>query len=124
MLDYCLAYLEAKVVDTIDVGSHTIFIGQIINAESTGNGEPMTYDYYHKVKQGKSPKTAPTYMEEKLKKEASVMKKYRCMVCGYIYDPEVGDPDSGIAPGTTFESLPDSWVCPICGVGKDQFEEA
>lgn len=50
------------------------------------------------------------------------MKKYKCVVCGYIYDPELGDPDSGIAPGTAFESLPDSWMCPVCGVDKAQFE--
>lgn len=50
------------------------------------------------------------------------MKKYICSVCGYIYDPAKGDPDSGVAPGTAFESLPASWVCPICGAGKDQFK--
>ena len=49
--------------------------------------------------------------------------KYECLACGYIYNPEVGDPDSGIAPGTPFEELPDDWVCPECGVGKDMFEE-
>lgn len=49
------------------------------------------------------------------------MKKYLCDPCGYIYDPEVGDPDSGIEPGTAFEDIPDDWVCPICGVGKDLF---
>ena len=48
---------------------------------------------------------------------------YRCMACGYIYDPAVGDPDSGIAPGTAFEDIPDTWVCPLCGVSKDMFEE-
>ena len=50
------------------------------------------------------------------------MKKYVCTVCGYVYDPEVGDPDSGIEPGTAFEDIPDGWVCPLCGVGKDMFE--
>ncbi|MBP7735774.1 MAG: rubredoxin [Spirochaetes bacterium] len=50
------------------------------------------------------------------------MKKYVCSVCGYVYDPEAGDPDSDIAPGTPFEKLPNDWVCPQCGVGKDQFE--
>ena len=50
------------------------------------------------------------------------MKKYKCTVCDYIYDPEVGDSDGGIAPGTAFEQIPDSWVCPICGVDKSQFE--
>jgi len=51
------------------------------------------------------------------------MDKYKCLVCGYIYDPKAGDPDNGIAAGTSFEALPDSWVCPECGVGKDQFEK-
>ena len=51
------------------------------------------------------------------------MKKYQCTICGYIYDPEVGDPDAGIVPGTAFENLPDGWVCPECGVAKDMFEE-
>jgi rubredoxin len=50
------------------------------------------------------------------------MKKYKCVVCGYIYDPELGDPDSGVPAGTAFESLPDSWMCPVCGVDKTQFE--
>jgi rubredoxin len=49
------------------------------------------------------------------------MSEYVCSVCGYIYDPEQGDPDSGIMPGTAFESLPEDWVCPVCGVAKDQF---
>ncbi len=51
------------------------------------------------------------------------MKRYVCVVCGYVYDPEEGDPENGIEPGTEFEDLPEDWVCPICYVGKDQFEE-
>lgn len=51
------------------------------------------------------------------------MKKYVCSVCGYIYDPAVGDSDGGIAKNTPFESLPEDWVCPVCGLGKDAFEE-
>ena len=51
------------------------------------------------------------------------MKKYLCP-CGYEYDPEVGDPDNGIAPGTPWEDVPEDWVCPVCGLGKDVFEEA
>jgi hydroxylamine reductase len=50
------------------------------------------------------------------------MSKYRCLVCEYVYDPQKGDPDTGISPGTSFEDLPDDWLCPVCGVGKDQFE--
>lgn len=52
------------------------------------------------------------------------MQKWKCSVCGYVYDPEVGDPDGGIPAGTPFESLPDDWVCPVCGATKDQFEKA
>ena len=50
------------------------------------------------------------------------MKKYRCTVCEYIYDPALGDPENGIAPGTAFEDLPDGWICPGCGEGKWAFE--
>jgi rubredoxin len=49
------------------------------------------------------------------------MKKYRCIVCGFVYDPEEGDPDSGIMPGTAFEDIPDNWSCPVCGVAKADF---
>ena len=51
------------------------------------------------------------------------MDKYRCTVCGYIYDPEAGDPDGGIEPLTPFDKLPDDWVCPVCGAPKDDFEK-
>lgn len=51
------------------------------------------------------------------------MEKWVCVVCGYEYNPAVGDPDNGIAPGTPFEDLPDDWVCPLCGVSKDEFEQ-
>lgn len=51
------------------------------------------------------------------------MEKYKCLVCGYIYDPAKGDPDNGINPGTSFDALPEDWVCPECGVGKDSFEK-
>ena len=57
------------------------------------------------------------------KEQVIKMKKYVCEVCGYVYDPEVGDPDNGIEPGTSFEDLPEDWVCPLCSVGKDQFAE-
>lgn len=50
--------------------------------------------------------------------------KYECTVCGYVYDEELGDPENGIAPGTRFEDLPEDFVCPLCGVGKDDFQKA
>jgi len=51
------------------------------------------------------------------------MEKWECLVCGYVYDPALGDPDHGVKPGTPFEQLPDDWVCPDCGATKDMFEK-
>nr|WP_275939073.1 rubredoxin [Polyangium spumosum] len=53
---------------------------------------------------------------------ASMNKKYRCLVCAHVYDPAIGDPDTGIAPGTAFEDIPDDWYCPECGASKADFE--
>ncbi len=121
VLDHTLAYLEAKVMQKLDVGTHTIFIGELVGADILRESEPMTYAYYHQVKRGTTPKTAPSYIEEK--KEVLKMTKYRCTVCGWVYDPELGDPDGGIKAGTPFEEIPDDWVCPVCGVAKDEFEK-
>ena len=52
------------------------------------------------------------------------MEKWECQVCGYIYDPEQGDPDNGVEPGTNFKDIPEDWVCPECGASKDEFELA
>jgi flavin reductase (DIM6/NTAB) family NADH-FMN oxidoreductase RutF/rubredoxin len=123
VLDHALAYLETKVVNQVDVGTHTLFIGELVDAAVLQEGEPMTYAYYHQVKRGTTPKSAPSYVEEKKKEEKPKMDKYRCTVCGYIYDPELGDPDGDIPPGTPFEKIPDDWVCPVCGASKDQFEK-
>ena len=51
------------------------------------------------------------------------MDRYVCLICGYVYDPEQGDPDGGVAPGTKWEDVADDWVCPVCGAGKDEFEK-
>ena len=61
---------------------------------------------------------------EEYNRRCSVMKKYVCDVCGYIYDEAAGDPDNGIEPGTAWEDVPEDFLCPLCGVGKDQFSEA
>lgn len=121
VLENTLAYFEAKVVNQMDCGTHTLFLGEVVEADVLREGEPMTYAYYHQVKRGSTPKTAPSYVE--VKEAAPKMARYRCTVCNYVYDPEVGDPDGGIKPGTPFEQLPDSWVCPVCGASKDQFEK-
>ncbi|HOV14861.1 MAG TPA: flavin reductase, partial [Spirochaetota bacterium] len=127
VLENCLGYFECEVVNEIDMGTHTMFHAKIVEAEMIRDGEPLTYATYRNIKKGLSPKTAPTYIDKskinKDKKEEKSMAKYVCNVCGYIYDPAVGDPDSGIKAGTSFEDIPDDWVCPVCGVGKDSFEK-
>jgi rubredoxin/flavin reductase (DIM6/NTAB) family NADH-FMN oxidoreductase RutF len=122
VLDNTLAILEAKVVNQIDAYTHTIFLGEVVNAEILKEGEPLTYAYYQHVKRGTTPKTAPSYVVEK-KEEKVIMDKYECTVCGYIYDPDKGDPDGGIKPGTRWEDIPDDWTCPVCGASKDQFKK-
>ena len=128
ILDNTIAYLEAHVINKIDAGTHTIFIGKITDAALLSQESVMTYEYYHEVKGGYSPKSAPTYDSDidkktEKKKEDVKMDKYVCTVCGYVYDPAKGDPETGIAAGTAFDDLPNDWVCPICGAGKEAFEK-
>jgi len=116
-----IATLEARVVSATEAGpTHTVFIGEVVAAEVLRQEEPMTYAYYHQVKRGTTPKTAPSYQEVKPAAKAA---RYQCNVCGYVYDPELGDPDHGVRPGTPFEGLPDDWTCPVCGAGKADFKQ-
>jgi rubredoxin len=114
-----------------------------VDADVISEADPMTYAYYHQIKGGKTPKAAATYVVEekvpaagtespatkteppatKTEPMPKVMSKYECQVCGYIYDPAVGDPDGGIEPGTAFEDLPDDWSCPVCGASKEEFKK-
>lgn len=119
--EHTLAYLEGAVTGEIDVGTHTIFTAELVDADIIREGEPMTYAYYHEVKRGAIPRSAPSYIGEE-KELVAKMAKYRCTVCGYIYDPELGDPDGNVKPGTPFEALPDDWACPVCGAQKSEFE--
>lgn len=127
VLDNSVAFIEVEVADTIEIGTHTLFIGKVVACQTIDDSKiPMTYAYYRDVKHGRTPERAATYQEIKTKtkitKGVKKMKKYKCLLCGYIYDPAVGDPDNGVEAGTAFEDLPDGWVCPDCGAGKDEFE--
>ena len=108
-------YLICELLEVIDAETHDVFLARVIDAKKQNNLRPMTYSYYHEVIKGKAPKTAPTYIEEKNNGGENGMKKYQCTICGYVYDEEV--------EGTKFEDLPADWVCPLCGVGKENFEE-
>ena len=118
VIQNCLGYLECEGSNSMDVGTHTVFIGKVLEDQAMRESEPMTYAYYHQVKNGRSPKNAPTYIkEEKIEsKEVNKMAKYKCTVCGYIYDPAENN-------NAAFADLPDDWACPVCGVGKDKFEK-
>ena len=118
--DY-MTYIEARVIQEVDANTHTIFIGEVIDAKILRDGKPMTYAYYHQVKRGTTPPTAPTYIKDERRVDMGDI--YECTVCGYRYDPAKGDPEHNIPPGTSFEDLPDDWVCPVCGATKDQFEK-
>ena len=125
--DHCVAYIEAEVTGEFDCGTHTLFLGRVLDAGVLdAAAEPMTYAYYHRVKGGKAPKTAPTYQEEAPPKPpapAAKAARYTCTICGYVYDPAIGDSDGKIRPGGPFEDLPVGWICPVCGASKDKFEK-
>ncbi len=128
VIENAIAYLETKVVDDLDCGTHTIFVGEVVSADTLNEAEPMTYAYYRTVKGGRTAKTAPTYVEKAAEehvnsKGGGIMEKYECTVCGYIYDPAKGDPDSGVNEGTSFDDVPSDWVCPVCGAGKEDFKK-
>lgn len=100
-------YFSCKIIDSIEVSTHTIFIAQVMHTSDDFKKTPMTYSYYHKVIKGSAPKNAPTYRGYSQK----VGKEHVCSVCGYVYD-------NGKIP---FESLHSTWVCPICGAPKSVF---
>jgi flavin reductase (DIM6/NTAB) family NADH-FMN oxidoreductase RutF/rubredoxin len=122
VLDHTVGYIAAKVTKKLDCGTHTIFLGEVTESGVLKAAKSMTYEYYHQVKRGTTPETAPTFIKEEIiGKGAPLMKKYRCTICNYVYDPALGDADNGIPAGTPFEKLPDTWVCPVCGADKSQF---
>ncbi|MDV3427810.1 MAG: rubredoxin [Bacillota bacterium] len=120
-----VSYFELEAEKEIDVYTHTIFICRVKNSELLKDTNPMTYSHYQDIKRGRSSGAPGVQTENKSEIVTDVKNssKYQCTVCGYIYDPNIGDPNSGIPAGTLFENLPDSWTCPICGVTKDMFEK-
>ena len=117
VLNDAIAFLEFKVIETSDLGSHMMFIGELLHAEVLNeSADPLTYLHYRKVKKGVAPKNAPTYIDKsklEMPKDRQIFAKYECPACGYIYDEE--------KEGVKFDDLPDDWVCPICGEDKSDF---
>ncbi len=113
--DDTLAYLEFKLIEKIDQGSHNLYIGGLIDSKLMNADENvLTYDYYKTVKKGTAPKNAPTYIKKELPEKTN-SKIYKCSVCGHIYDDKIEK--------IKFEDLPDDWTCPTCGVTKEHFSE-
>ena len=108
--DNICSYIIGDVVNIINVDTHDIFIIRVVDMKKVSDKIPMTYKYYQDNLKGKSPKNAPTYVNEYNKEGHS---RYKCIICGYIYDDEVEE--------VKFSDLPDNWKCPVCGVGKDKF---
>ncbi len=119
VLNDCIAFLECKVVQTIDVETHYMFIGELIQSEIVDDTkEALTYLYYRKTRKGAAPKNAPTYIDKsKLGADSKRVdfKKFECTACGYIYDEAKQD--------IKFADLPADWVCPVCGSEKSDFIE-
>lgn len=108
------SYMVCELVEVISADTHDVFIAKVIDAKKLNNFKPMTYSFYHKVIKGSAPKSAPTFIEEKNLNKGN-FKKYKCTICGHIYDEEIEK--------VSFSDLPETWKCPICGVGKEMFEE-
>jgi flavin reductase (DIM6/NTAB) family NADH-FMN oxidoreductase RutF/rubredoxin len=119
VLDESIAYLECKVVQNLDVGTHLIFVGELVDADIIDEtSEPLTYSYYRQVRKGVAPKNAPTYIDKsklEQKPNASTSKKYKCAACGHIYDESIET--------IKFTDLPNDWICPVCGAEKSDFIE-
>lgn len=125
IIDGAQANFECSVSERLELETHDIFIGEVTNSNTIDNTtSPLTYEYYREVLKGKAPVNAPTFVEEQLDTTESKMAGSGtrvCSVCRYEYNPEKGDPDHGIAPGTPFESLPADWKCPVCNSSKEVF---
>jgi flavin reductase (DIM6/NTAB) family NADH-FMN oxidoreductase RutF/rubredoxin len=124
LIEDTLAWFECRVVQTVDVGTHLLFTAEIVDNDLIdGKGEPLTYSYYREVRKGKAPKNAPTYINpESIEDTACEKERYKCLICGHVYDPAAGDPEHGVPAGTDFNDLPEDWKCPVCGTDKYSFD--
>lgn len=105
LFEHTTGYVICEVEDIIDCGTHDIFIARVIDGDKVNDEKPMSYSYYHEVVKGKAPKNAPTYVEEK-EEAIEGVETYKCSVCGYVVEGPI----------------PDDFICPICGRGKEVFK--
>ena len=106
VLKNSIGYICCELINKMETETHTIFLGKILDGDILREEEPMTYAYYHRVKKGKSPKNAPTFIEEKAETSSDIA--YKCSICGYIYQGDIKKED-------------DNFICPICKQPKSVF---
>ncbi len=141
VLDSSVAWFDCKVVKSVDLGSHYLIVGEVLDSDEISDEEPLTYQYYREKYKMYSPKNSPTYIEKSaLDAEIEVTaektineepehehifdgQSWVCVICGFTYNPEEGDPSMGIPPGTPFEDLPEDYKCPICNADKEYFKK-
>jgi flavin reductase (DIM6/NTAB) family NADH-FMN oxidoreductase RutF/rubredoxin len=137
--DSCVAWLDCRVEETLDLGTHMLLIGLVVDSDLISDDEPLTYDWYRIKYKLLSPKNSPTYIGSETTgtsgdnvrqpvvpveqhAEPEDKEPYICTICGHVYYPEEGDPSLGIPPGTPFSEVPEDFRCPICNAGKDYYK--
>jgi len=139
VIDSSVAWFDCKVTNSVDLGTHFLIIGEVLDADEIADEDPLTYQYYREKYKMFSPQNSPTYIEKsRLDEELQSVsdqqteqehdhffdgESYVCVICGFTYNPEEGDPSMGILPGTRFEDLPPAYKCPICNAGKEYFKK-
>jgi flavin reductase (DIM6/NTAB) family NADH-FMN oxidoreductase RutF/rubredoxin len=127
--DNSVCYFECKVTKVTDVGTHQLIVGEVIdNGMLDRSEEVLTYKHYREVYKASSPSKAPTFVNPDKEIRTGIeddpkFKQFACTICEYVYNPSKGDPINGLDAGTSFDDIPDDWVCPICGAGKMLFTE-
>ena len=101
-------YVVCRVIGKMETQTHTVFLGEVVDAKAWSKEIPMTYSYYHQVIRGTSPKNAPTYIPPKEEAPAPAVHRYVCSVCGHVYEGE---------------ALPQDYVCPLCGRDASHFRQ-
>lgn len=111
----CIAFLECKVLEKFDVGTHILFIGELIDAQMLNEtDEPLTYGYYREIRKGSAPINAPTYIDKsKYESKEKKGRSYKCTCCGYIYNEAMENNE--------FANLDNDWKCPVCSADKNDF---
>lgn len=135
----CVAWLDCRVENTLDLGTHILFVALVVESGILSDDEPLTYAWYRFKYKLLSPKNSPTYIGSEMTgttektaqpavvpvekpTEPEANEPYICSICGHVYYPEEGDASLGIPPGTPFSEVPEDFRCPVCNATKDYYK--